>query len=171
MHSYKSLISRFKSKRLLVLGDLILDQYIKGSVSRISPEAPVPILLQEESFFTPGGSANVANNLRSLGAKVTIVGKVGDDLEGGLLKKELQKRDIDTNGIFADPRIHTILKTRIIAHHQQVVRVDREKVLDFGDDNFKQEKIWPFIEKNFKKFDGVIISDYGKGMVEPTLVS
>ena len=171
MQSYKSLINRFKSKRLLVLGDLILDQYIKGSVSRISPEAPVPILVQEESFYTPGGSANVANNLRSLGAQVTVVGKIGDDLEGDLLKKELKKRDIDTNGIFTDSRIHTILKTRIIAHHQQVVRVDREKVMDFGDDNFKQKKIWPFIEKNFHRFDGVIISDYGKGMVEPTMVS
>ena len=102
MSKYTNIIGRFKAKRLLVLGDLVLDRYIKGSVSRISPEAPVPIVLQEESFFTPGGAANVANNLSSLGSDVTLVGKVGDDIEGAILIKELQRRRIRTQGIFAD---------------------------------------------------------------------
>src|SRR5580692_6337818 len=119
MSKYNNIIRQFKGKRLLVIGDVVLDQYIKGSVTRISPEAPVPIVLQEESFFTPGGAANVANNLASLGADVTLVGKVGDDIEGNILKRELEHRRIPTRGIFIDGKIHTIFKTRIIAQHQQ----------------------------------------------------
>src|ERR1700691_3032528 len=114
MSKYNSIIRHFKGKRLLVIGDVVLDQYIKGSVTRISPEAPVPIVLQEQSFYTPGGAANVANNLRSLGANVTLVGKIGDDIEGNILKRELLKRHIHTNGLFIDPNIDTIFKTRII---------------------------------------------------------
>ena len=127
MSKYNNIIRHFKGKRLLVIGDVVLDQYIKGSVSRISPEAPVPIILQEESFYTPGGAANVANNLASLGADVTLVSKIGDDIEGGILKAELVKRRIHTHGIFVDAKIDTIFKTRIIAQHQQIVRLDREK--------------------------------------------
>src|SRR5580704_16312419 len=98
MSKYNSIIRHFKAKRLLVIGDVVLDHYIKGSVSRISPEAPVPIVLQEESFYTPGGAANVANNLSSLGADVTLVSKIGNDIEGGILKQELHKRHIHTKG-------------------------------------------------------------------------
>src|SRR5580698_1955070 len=108
MSKYSSTIQHFKGKRLLVIGDVVLDQYIKGSVSRISPEAPVPIVLQEESFYTPGGAANVANNLASLGAQVTLISKIGDDIEGSILKREIQKRHIHTNGIFIDSNIDTI---------------------------------------------------------------
>src|SRR5208282_1811695 len=100
MSKYNSIIQRFKGKRLLVIGDVVLDQSIKESVSRISPEAPVPIVLQEESFYTPGGAANVANNLSSLGADVTLVSKIGDDLEGKILKRELARRHIHTDGLF-----------------------------------------------------------------------
>src|SRR5579863_1874816 len=127
MSKYNNIIRHFKGKRLLVIGDAVLDQYIKGSVSRISPEAPVPIVLQEESFYTPGGAANVANNLASLGAQVSLVSKIGDDIEGAILKRELLKRKIHTQGIFVDSKIDTIFKTRIIAQHQQIVRLDREK--------------------------------------------
>ncbi len=155
----------------MVIGDVVLDQYIKGSVTRISPEAPVPVVLQHESFFTPGGAANVANNLRRLGAQVTLVGKIGDDIEGNILKRELENRKITTAGIFIDPSIDTIFKTRIIAQHQQVVRVDRESRSDGQDDRFKKEKVVPFIRRNFSKFDAVIVSDYGKGMVDALLLS
>src|SRR5271167_1109585 len=123
MSKYNNTIRHFKGKRLLVMGDAVLDQYIKGSVSRISPEAPVPIVLQEESFYTPGGAANVANNLASLGADVTLVCKIGDDIEGAILKRELGLRHIRTNGLFVDGSIDTIFKTRIIAQHQQIVRL------------------------------------------------
>lgn len=150
MSKYNNIIRRFKGRRLLVIGDLVLDQYIKGNVSRISPEAPVPIVLQEESFYTPGGAANVANNLASLGADVTLVGKIGDDLEGGILKRELLKRHIHTNGIFIDSRIDTIFKTRIIAQHQQIVRLDREKGAREGLDLVKEGKIFPFLRRHNK---------------------
>jgi len=127
MSVYSPIINKFKSKNILVLGDIILDQYIQGAVSRISPEAPVPVVLQRGNpVFTPGGAANVANNLRSLDAKVTLVGRIGTDDEGKRLRKELKKRRINTAGVFEDKRIPTSLKTRIIAQHQQVVRVDRE---------------------------------------------
>jgi len=166
MQKYKKIINKFKGKRLLVVGDLILDHYIKGNVSRISPEAPVPIVLQSESFYTPGGSANVANNLSSLGADVTVVGKVGHDFEGGLLKRELKKRKIRLDGVFTEVGAQTIVKTRIIAQHQQVVRVDREK--PGSSDGFNEKKIWPFIQKFVNQCDAIIISDYGKGMVDPS---
>lgn len=170
MIKYNNIINRFKGKKILVVGDLILDHYVKGSVSRISPEAPVPIVLQDESFFTPGGSANVANNLSSLGAQVTIVGKVGHDLEGGVLKRELKRRKIAIDGVFTLVGTQTIVKTRIIAQHQQVVRVDREQTLDDVHQDVLDTKIWPFVEKRIKDSHAVIISDYGKGMINPELV-
>ena len=170
MIKHNNIINHFKGKKILVVGDLILDHYVKGAVSRISPEAPVPIVLQTESFYTPGGSANVANNLSSLGAQVTVVGKIGHDLEGGLLKRELKRRKIDIDGVFTVVGDQTIVKTRIIAQHQQVVRVDRESTSDDGHQSLKDGKIWPFVEKRIKDCDAVIISDYGKGMIDPDFV-
>ncbi|MDE1921402.1 MAG: D-glycero-beta-D-manno-heptose-7-phosphate kinase [Candidatus Omnitrophica bacterium] len=167
MSKYNSIIRRFKGRRLLVIGDVVLDQYIKGSVSRISPEAPVPIVLQEESFYTPGGAANVANNLASLGADVTLVGRIGDDLEGAILRRELIKRRIHTKGIFIDSRTSTIFKARIIAQHQQIVRLDREKPNRTGLDVVKEGKILPFLRRHLKDFEVVVISDYGKDMIDP----
>ena len=154
MSKYSSIIRHFKGKRLLVIGDVVLDQYIKGSVSRISPEAPVPIVLQEESFYTPGGAANVAHNLVSLGADVTLVSKIGDDIEGSILKKELLKRHIHTKGLFIDGHIDTIFKTRIIAQHQQIVRLDREKPAKAGLDIIKEGKIFPFLEASYDGISG-----------------
>ena len=170
MTKYAAILSQFSKCHILVVGDLILDQYIKGTVDRISPEAPVPILLQKEVFYTPGGAANVANNLGSLGAKVTVVGRIGPDSEGELLKKALEDRKIRTTGIMVDNRVETILKTRIVAHQQQMVRIDRERVVDDSDGRFYDDKVAPYIHKNFNSFDGVIISDYGKGIVQSPLV-
>jgi len=170
MSKHSSTIRHFRGKRLAVIGDAVLDRYIKGSVSRISPEAPVPIVLQEESFFTPGGAANVANNLASLGADVTLISKIGDDIEGSILKRELLKRKIHTQGIFTDSQIDTVFKTRIIAQHQQIVRLDREKPHRLGDDHVKESKILPFLRRNINKYEAVIISDYGKGMIDSRLL-
>lgn len=170
MIKYTKILNAFRHCHVLVVGDLILDQYIKGSVDRISPEAPVPILLQKDMFYTPGGAANVANNLSSLGAKVTVVGRIGNDREGHQLKELLKKKKIRTSGILEDRRVHTILKTRIIAHQQQVVRVDREGGADDSDGSFYAKSIAPFLRKNFSDFDAVIVSDYGKGIVQPSLV-
>jgi rfaE bifunctional protein kinase chain/domain len=102
---------------------------------------------------------------------VTLVGKIGDDIEGTILKRELDRRGIRTHGIFADPDMDTIFKTRIIAQHQQVVRVDRETPPNPGEDLFKQNKILPFLRRNIKNYDVVIISDYGKGLIDRGLLA
>jgi len=155
----------------LVIGDVVLDRYIKGNVLRISPEAPVPVVLQEESFYTPGAAANVANNLSSLGADVTLVSKIGDDIEGSILKGELARRHIHTRGLFIDSHINTIFKTRIIARHQQIVRLDREKPGRAGLDLIKEGKILPYLRRHMKDFQAVIISDYGKGLIDSRLLA
>ena len=167
---YEHIFSKFGRKNILVVGDVILDQYIQGSVSRISPEAPVPVVLEEESFYTSGGAANVAHNLRALGAKVTLIGRIGDDLQGRILKRQLQKEGVSIRGLFIDKKLPTICKTRVIAHGQQVVRIDRERIQSFEDKGIKQ-KTCHFIKNNIENFDAVIISDYGKGLITPDLVN
>lgn len=169
MGAYKHIFSTFGRKNILVVGDVILDQYIQGNVSRISPEAPVPIVLEKKSFYTPGGAANVAHNLRSLGAKVTLVGRVGDDLQGQILKRQLKEKKLDTRGVFVDKKLPTICKTRVIAEHQQVVRIDREDIKSSGSGEV-EKKIFRFIANNITAFHAVIISDYGKGLVTSGLV-
>ena len=171
MHHYQHIISRFSGKRILVVGDVILDQYIRGSVSRISPEAPVPIVLQEDApQYTPGGAANVANNLRTLGAQVTLVGRIGADNEGKIFLKELKKQKINLRGIFTDRTVPTIFKTRVIAGHQQVVRIDRERNLNALQGTV-YERIKDFILKSIPLYDGIIISDYGKGLIAAPLLA
>jgi len=149
---------------------VILDRYIKGSVSRLSPEAPVPVVLEEEFFYTPGGAANVAHNLSELGAKVTQVGRIGNDFEGQILKRTLKKKGINTSGIFTDKSVPTITKTRVIAQNQQVVRIDKEKVKDLSESAVKA-KIFNFIKSHMKDVDAVIVSDYGKGLITPELLT
>lgn len=165
----KSIISKFSNVKILVIGDLILDEYIYGDVERISPEAPVPVVWANEKKFLPGGSSNVASNIFSLGAGVSLVGIVGRDDRADILLAELKKRHIDTNGVFEVFNRYTSVKTRIIAGHQQVVRVDWENI-----EKIKQsleDKIEDFIRRNIKKFDAVIIEDYGKGLITPRLAT
>ncbi|MFA5088473.1 MAG: D-glycero-beta-D-manno-heptose-7-phosphate kinase [Candidatus Omnitrophota bacterium] len=171
MSIYKQVIRKFRGKRILVLGDLILDKHIRGSVSRISPEAPVPVVLQQgEPTYAPGGAANVANNLRSLGARVTLVGRIGADSEGALFLDEIRKRKISTKGILTVKNTGTIIKTRIMAQHQQVLRLDREQAENGSDQNLIN-KIMRFLEGKIKSLDAVIISDYGKGLISADLLS
>lgn len=170
MHSYKQLIADFKGKKILVIGDVILDQHIHGSVSRISPEAPVPIVLQEgEPTFSPGGAANVASNLRSLGASVTLVGRIGRDNSGKIFLNALKKGGISTKRILIDTKIPTIVKTRIVAHHQQVLRLDRE-IVDEKVNEKLLAKLKTFLQNNIKSYDAVILSDYGKGLLTKELI-
>jgi len=166
---YEKIFSQFNRKNILVVGDLILDQYIRGDVHRISPEAPVPVVVERESFYTPGGAANVAHNISKLGAQVSLIGRVGDDLEGEILRRELKKNHIGMNGVIVDKTLPTIRKTRVIAGHQQIVRIDREQVTTKGS-NAVRRTINAYIDKHIKDFDGVIISDYGKGLITPELV-
>jgi D-glycero-beta-D-manno-heptose-7-phosphate kinase len=167
-HALKNILQRFDNARVLVIGDLILDQYIWGSVERVSPEAPVPVVWAKRRTYVPGGAANVANNIASLGGKASLLGVVGDDLQARTFMTELKARSIATSGVFVEKGRQTIMKTRIIAGHQQVVRVDWEDA-----DPIKGEtrnKLQDFIQKKIKEFDAVIIEDYGKGLLDDFLL-
>lgn len=169
MKNLKKIINRFPKSRILVVGDLILDEYIWGSVERISPEAPVPVVWANRHTFTPGGAANVAHNIRSLDGRVTLAGVIGKDKNTDILLSELKKRRISTEGVCIDPKRHTTVKTRIVAGHQQVVRVDWEH-LDALPQGLNR-RILKFIEKNIRNFDAIIIEDYGKGVINLKLVA
>jgi len=168
VRNLKAIINRFNKAKVLVIGDLILDEYVWGDVERISPEAPVPVVWVNKRTYAPGGAANVANNIRSLDAKVCLVGVTGQDKNADILLQELKKRKIDTKGIFSQHQRHTTLKTRIIAGHQQVVRVDWEHT-DPLPKNLN-ERIVKFLQKNIDEYDAIIIEDYGKGVINMHLL-
>lgn len=155
-------VRAFKNKRLIVLGDIMLDKYIWGSVSRISPEAPVPVVEVQKSTSALGGAGNVCQNLAALGASPFLVGVVGDDPEGAWVKRHLA----ESRGVVVDPERPTTVKTRIIAHHQQVVRVDQEQKRTFAPET--EAKIARILKR--EKFEGVVISDYNKGVVTKSLM-
>ena len=157
---FEEISRQFPQRTILVVGDVILDRYIFGRVSRISPEAPVPVVKLDEEEFRPGGAGNVCANINSLGAKAYLVGVVGKDERAGILKGELEHRGVNIDGIFADPQRPTILKTRVIAHQQQVVRIDKEKVDPLKDATVK--KIANFVENIIDEMDGIVVEDYGK---------
>ena len=169
MKKLRSIIRRFNKARILVVGDLILDEYIWGAVERISPEAPVPVVWANKRTYVPGGAANVANNIRSLDGEVFLIGVTGKDKNTEVLFSELKKRKISTAGIFIEPGRHTTLKTRIIAGHQQIVRVDWEHTDPLpGDLN---ERIIKFIQRKIDDLDAIIIEDYGKGVINMQLLA
>ena len=165
----KNIISNFKDKKVLVIGDLILDEFIWGNVSRISPEAPVPVVWVKNESFMPGGASNVANNINTLGGKSYLVGAVGNDERAGILSGELEHRGVNIDGVIRDSKRPTILKTRVIAHQQQVVRIDREKVDPLRDATIK--KITNYVEDVIDEMDAIIVEDYGKGLITPKLLS
>lgn len=162
------LVSKFKNVKVLVLGDLILDEFIWGSVSRISPEAPVPVVWVNSESFMPGGASNSSHNICSLGAKSYISGVIGNDDRGILLKKVLREKGVDVSGIVTDPSRPTILKSRVIAHSQQVVRIDREKIAAIDDKIIN--KIISFVKSKMSSVDAILINDYGKGLICPALL-
>jgi D-beta-D-heptose 7-phosphate kinase/D-beta-D-heptose 1-phosphate adenosyltransferase len=164
---FSRIISSFKDKKILIIGDVILDRYIFGKVSRISPEAPVPVVDVVRESFLLGGAANVANNIIALGGKVTVAGVIGKDRAGDVVRELMTDCNISTDGIIEDSRPTTV-KSRVIAHNQQVVRFDRE-------DRRKLEGkglvfFLEYIKKALPYFDAVIISDYMKGVVSASLV-
>ena len=163
MSSLTEIIERFSSIRILVIGDVILDHYIFGDVSRISPEAPVPVVEVKEESFRLGGAANTVANIRSLGGQVDVVSVVGRDENGIRLRKMLQEIGANVDGLLCDSGRPTIIKTRVIARHQQVVRIDRE-VKDAVDGHLKEEII-RIAEATLPKVDAVILSDYDKGVL------
>jgi D-glycero-beta-D-manno-heptose-7-phosphate kinase len=165
----KDNIENFKDAKVLVIGDLILDEFLWGDVSRISPEAPVPVVWVKKESFMPGGASNVANNLSSLGAHVYLAGVVGDDERGAILKGELEQKGVNVAGIITDESRPTILKTRVVAQHQQVVRIDKEHVDPLSPAIVN--KLVKYIESIMKEIDAVIIEDYGKGVITSALLS
>ena len=165
---YNSVL-RFKDLSILVIGDLILDEYLYGEVERISPEAPVQVVDIKDKSETLGGAANVANNIVSLGAKVFLAGVIGDDESGSIFIEKLKEKGIPADGIFIDSLRPTTKKTRIIANNQHVIRLDqesREKI------SFEiEKKIIDFALANIEKIDAVVISDYAKGVVTEKIIS
>ena len=158
----KAIVGGFKGKKLLVLGDLMLDKYLWGHVGRISPEAPVPVVEVKKDTSCLGGAGNVCHNVESLGGRPIPVGLVGEDAAGEWIKNSIT----NNRGILTDKKRPTTVKTRIIAHHQQVVRVDQEEKVPVP--RRIEEQILAFVRE--EECDGILISDYNKGLLTKTLM-
>ncbi len=168
MNNLIKIIECFKGKKILVLGDVMLDKYIWGNVSRISPEAPVQVVEVVKESYAPGGAANVANNITALGAKSIIAGVVGKDRTKEQLVSNLKRRDIDVSGLMEDENKRTIRKVRVFGRSQQLLRFDYEKKGYVNADT--ENKIFEFIQNNIDNVDAIIISDYAKGTVTKNLM-
>jgi D-beta-D-heptose 7-phosphate kinase/D-beta-D-heptose 1-phosphate adenosyltransferase len=164
----QDIIKRFTGKRLLVVGDVMLDRYLYGTVDRISPEAPVPVVLMDVVREMPGGCGNVARNITALGARAVIAGVVGTDAEGNSLRELLRHDGVDTAGLIKVFNRPTVIKTRVVSGHQQLLRIDRES-RDSLDAKLAAEII-AAVEEVGPLFDGIIISDYNKGVVTADLL-
>tara|TARA_A100001037_G_C15152737_1_gene640607 strand:- start:6551 stop:7519 length:969 start_codon:yes stop_codon:yes gene_type:complete len=165
----KNLLNQFKEKHILVIGDVMLDKYIWGSVDRISPEAPVPVVNVNKSNHHPGGAANVARNIYGLGGNVTLIGVIGDDRSGELLQSILADDSGINCQLITDKDRETTIKTRIIAHGQQVVRLDRENSSPLSDITF--EKLQATISHQIDQVDGIILQDYNKGIFNKQMIT
>jgi D-beta-D-heptose 7-phosphate kinase/D-beta-D-heptose 1-phosphate adenosyltransferase len=162
-------ISRFDHCRLLVVGDLMIDEYVWGEVDRISPEAPVQVVSVKNEEYTLGGAGNVVNNLVALGAKVSVLGVTGTGRDGKLLRNRLKDLGVDTRGVIQERSRPTTKKTRIIADHQQVLRIDRETKKEVAFSTFKS--LTTLAEKIIPGVDLILISDYGKGLITRNLIA
>lgn len=162
------IVNNFSGCRIAVVGDVMLDRYYRGAVSRISPEAPVPIVdIQDESEY-PGGAANVAYNLITLGTTPLLLGVVGDDLAGEQLRALLGQLGISDRGLSTDPARPTTVKTRVIAASQHIVRVDRETKGAINPDVL--DHLFVQLEENITEMDALIIQDYNKGVITRELI-
>ncbi len=164
----KALLKRMKGKRVLALGDAMLDEYIVGAVDRISPEAPVPVVRVTRRECRPGGAANVALNIQALGGQAVLGCVLGRDAAGSELTDLMAARGIDTVGIMVSDRVATTIKTRVVAERQQVVRIDRE-----SDPSEQADDLAAFCDTLpalIEAADGVVIEDYGKGLVTQKLL-
>jgi D-glycero-beta-D-manno-heptose-7-phosphate kinase len=161
------LIRQFAGKRMLAIGDLMLDEFIWGRVSRISPEAPVPVVNVTGESYYPGGVANVARNLREFTGETSVVGIAGTDARGGQLVELLAEAGIRTEGVIQDADVLTTVKTRVIARNQQVVRVDRERKVALTAEQMAQ--VCQYLERAVAETDGIVVADYGKGFLTQPL--
>ena len=165
----RQILAAAAKTRVLVVGDVMLDQFIWGGVSRISPEAPVPVVDFSRESFMPGGAANVARNLVSLATPTELFGAIGNDDGGRKLQKILAEQNIGCSGLVKNSSRHTSIKTRIVAHQQQVVRIDRET--RDGLDQNTTGRLLAEIKSKISKADAVIVGDYGKGVVTQPLLN
>jgi D-beta-D-heptose 7-phosphate kinase/D-beta-D-heptose 1-phosphate adenosyltransferase len=161
-------VDRFSSARLMVVGDLMVDKFIWGSVERISPEAPVPVVLVNRESMVLGGAANVLSNVVDLGGRGLVAGVAGDDAAGRTLLDRLAVLGCPTEGVAVEPGRTTTIKTRIVAHSQQVVRLDREQKDGVGPAIVEQTLA--YVEGLLQDIDGVVVADYGKGFVTRELM-
>ncbi len=164
----EAIFKKFAGIRMVIVGDIMIDEYLFGKCSRISPEAPVPVVEVSRREFRPGGAANVARNVLALGGTVSLCGIIGSDGIGRLACEEFEKLGIGAKAVFTDETRPTTLKTRIMAHNQQIARTDIEKRHEVSD--AIRAKIMKYFKDNLNKFDGVIISDYAKGLVSKNLL-
>ncbi|HVR36980.1 MAG TPA: D-glycero-beta-D-manno-heptose-7-phosphate kinase [Methylomirabilota bacterium] len=165
----RTLLSKARRSRILVIGDVMLDQFIWGHVGRISPEAPVPVVEFRDESFMPGGAANVAHNLAALGVQSSFIGVVGRDEAAATLRRLLKEQRVDCHGLLTLNDRPTSIKTRIIAHQQQVVRVDREPRVPLG--GKVTRRLLTGLRQSLKGADAVIVGDYGKGVVSQHLLN
>lgn len=165
---FSKIVNSFKNKKIIVLGDLMLDSYILGEVERISPEAPVPVVLVKKEFLMPGGSGNVAANISDLGGRPLILGLVGKDLTGQQLIGELHKKNINTAGILVLENRPTNQKIRAVAGTQQIVRIDKEIIKPINSQI--EKKVIKIFSDFVKQTDAVVVSDYAKGFTTPNLI-
>ena len=165
--SIEGLLSQFASQRILVIGDLMLDEYVWGKVSRISPEAPVPVVNVTGETYYPGGAANVVRNVREFASQVAVMGMAGTDPSGMRLVELLQRSGVDTSGVVQDGDCFTTVKSRIIARNQQVVRVDRERKRSLTAEQL--ERAFVYLDRTIPTVSAVIATDYGKGFLTQPL--
>jgi rfaE bifunctional protein kinase chain/domain len=165
----KELSEKFSKVKVLIVGDVMLDRYWWGSVSRISPEAPVPVVKLDKTSVAAGGAANVAANVVGLGAETFLVGIVGDDSEAEVLKNILAKSNISSKHLISLKNHQTTVKTRIVAHSQHVVRLDQENTHPINESD--ESRIYKVTENLIANADVVIISDYAKGLLSDILLS
>ncbi len=164
----KKLFAQFKNCRVGVLGDLMLDRYYWGSIARISPEAPVPVVEVESQSVRLGGAANVANNIASLGGTPYLIGVVGDDGGGKRIRGLVEEAGFPTSGLIVDRSRPTTTKTRVIAHHQHVVRIDHEVKEDVGKE--VRASIIKTLKDQLPRLDAIILEDYNKGVIVKELI-
>lgn len=172
MHERKEaidLLGKMDGLPIVVVGDVMLDLYLWGDTARISPEAPVPIIDAQRETVRLGGAANVARNIRDLGGRPWLIGVVGDDPSGRDLRREIGAGGIAADRIFTDPSRRTTTKTRVVARNQQVVRIDREDVREIAGPTL--ERVRDAAVTAVRGAAGVVISDYGKGVLTPPLLT
>ena len=166
---FNEITFEFDKKKVLVIGDLMLDTYLWGHSERISPEAPVPIVQVNKVEHNLGGAANVALNLSSLGCEVFLIGTIGSDPEGEILKNLLNQSNIDFTPLVEFDSRPTTVKSRIISHDQQVIRTDRELTHDLSDESNKE--LQGLVSSIINDVDGIILEDYNKGVLNAGSIS